>query len=128
MLTPRRILIFITIVIYLIIGVEIIKRRRELQSISSDSVPLDDVVSQAHEAAESLSYDDDDDATTAATSFQSQESYGKYRRDREPVGRRARHPCPNANHVARRTCQSRRGSARRGDGRRYLSGSIFSCR
>jgi len=82
-LTLLRTFILVTVVLYAVIGVEIVKRRRELQSITTDSVPLDDVVTQAHEAAESF----DDGMTTTAASVESQpDSYGKYNRySQEPV-------------------------------------------
>ena len=79
-------------ILYLLIGVEIIKRRRELQSISNDAVPLDDAVGLGHAATDSLDYTDDG-ITTTANSIQSQESYRKFHhRDREPVRLR----CPSA--------------------------------
>ncbi|KAK0722692.1 hypothetical protein B0T26DRAFT_750060 [Lasiosphaeria miniovina] len=52
-------MILITIVLYCLVGIEIVKRRRALQSITSDSVPLDDTMRPAGAASETWSEDAD---------------------------------------------------------------------
>ncbi|KAK3379634.1 hypothetical protein B0T24DRAFT_663768 [Lasiosphaeria ovina] len=52
-------MVLITIVLYCLVGIEIVKRRRALQSITSDSVPLDDTMRPAGAASETWSEDAD---------------------------------------------------------------------